>query len=111
VRQFTTKDIKQELYQVLFSDFRGQIWYFSPYGRADVCKTFTAQELFTQSIEPVPKPYGFSTGSWKKRSNRTKVRPAFSLKSKGTVPKLKFWNSLNLISESKTYIFGIFDEE
>jgi hypothetical protein len=47
-------------------------------------------------FEPVPKPHGFSTGSWKKRTNRTKVRPAFSRKSKVAVPKLKFWNSLVL---------------
>jgi hypothetical protein len=44
-----------------------------------------------QPIEPVPKPYGFSTGSWKKRS---KAR-FFPLNPRLLFQKLKFWNNLN----------------
>jgi hypothetical protein len=40
-----------------------------------------------QVIEPVPKPGWFWPGFWKNRSNRTKVRPGFSPKSKEAVPK------------------------
>jgi hypothetical protein len=41
------------------------------------------------NLEAVPKPYGFSQALGK-----SGLKPAFSLKSKVAVPKLKFWNSL-----------------
>ncbi|MDR1970925.1 MAG: hypothetical protein LBQ46_03295, partial [Treponema sp.] len=55
------------------------------------------------TIEPGPKlfdcalkAHGFGPGSWKKWSNRTKVRPTFSTKFKVAYPKLQFWISLRV---------------